>query len=176
VIDFILGEIPDIKFGLAWIFLALGAWCLNTGRKRAICIVYAAGLALEIIINLEYKWFGVFEDMWRFYYGSIILIDITVLLFIKARYFHRDYVWVRRIIFLTLLVNATIIAEWASLKTSYVFSQRGEALHILNWTLLLILFGNSDGNLRIMDKLWSSILGHRINRALGLLRLHVGPS
>lgn len=149
-----MGNVPLIYL---FLILAILAAILSRSNKRSICVVYVVGLCLELLLGALYGRFDLFERYWDHYYLGITLVCLFTLSFMSYCY-HKDYFLVYPLIFLMLLINGMIVPEWILMGTTYILSISKDALEVLNVVLLLILFGMSDGTLRLLDDLWLRIL------------------
>jgi len=160
-------------FGYVCIFLGLVAASLSVSKKRYLCVLYAVGIGLEYAIYRLYVHYGILDSHWENFYLGIGLTDLSILALMTYCY-HRDYILVYPLIFLMVCVNVIIPMEWVLMHSDSVHSVRIGTLQALNFALLLILFGRSDGFIRLLDKLRTRLLSHSFEPADNLLRVHSG--
>ena len=153
-----------ITFGHACIFLGIVAASLGASKKRYLCLLYVSGIALEAAIRNLYDHYGILEDQWEMFYLCIAMSDLIILSLITHCY-HRDYILVYPLIFLMVCLNATIPLEWVLIHSTSVWSISETALHALNIALLLILFGKSDGTLRLITEIRHRLLSNSIEHS-----------
>ncbi len=162
-------------FGYVCIFLGLVAASLSSSNKRYICWLYVLGIVIEYAVYHLYVHYEVLDSHWENFYLGIALTDILILVLMTYCY-HRHYILVYPVIFLMVCVNATIPMEWVLIHSTSVWSVSENALQALNFALLLILFGRSDGFLRILDKLHTGLLSHSFEPADDLLRMDLSKA
>jgi len=162
---------------MTYSFMVLGliAVLLSRSNKRWVCVLYVLGLLLEEAVYRVYVHYGILEGQWEMFYLCIALTDITILALMSHCY-HRDYVLVYPLIFLMVCLNAIIPMQWVLMHSDYLHSIRIGTLEALNFALLLILFGRSDGILRILDKLHTGLLSHSFEPADDLLRMDLSKA
>lgn len=162
-------------FGYICICLGLVAASLSVSKKRYLCVLYVLGIALEYAIYYLYVHYGVLDSHWENFFMGIGLTDLSVLALMTYCY-DRDYILVYPLIFLMVCVNVIIPMEWVLMHSDSVHSIRIGTLQALNFALLLILFGRSDGFIRILDKVHTRLLSHSFEPANNLLRLDTGKT
>ena len=155
--------------------LGLLAVLLSRSNKRWVCVLYVLGLLLEEAVYRLYTHYGVLDSHWENFYMGVALVDLIILVLMTYCY-DRAYLLVYPVIFLMVCVNATIPLEWVLIKSSFIWSISENALHYLNFALLLILFGRSDGLIRILDSLHTRLLSHSFEPADNLLRVDTGKA
>lgn len=162
---------------MTYLFMVLGllAVPLSRSKKRWVCGLYVLGLLLEEAVYRLYVHYGVLDSHWENFYLGIALIDLSILALMTYCY-QKDYVLVYPLIFLMVCVNVIIPTEWVLMHSDSVHSIRIGTLQALNFALLLILFGRSDGTLRILDNLHTRLLSHSFEPADNLLRLDTGKT
>ena len=155
-----------------YLFMLLGllAIPLSRSNKRWICVLYVLGLLLEEAVYRVYVQHGILEEQWALFYLCIALVDITILALMTHCY-HRDYILAYPVIFLMVCVKATIPMEWVLMHSTSVWSISENALQALNFALLLILFGRSDGILRLITSIRHRLLSNSIEHSQYRIRL-----
>jgi hypothetical protein len=146
---------------MTYLFMVLGllAVPLSRSKKRWVCVLYVFGLLLEEGVYRLYVHYGILDSHWENFYLGIGLTDLSILALMTYCY-HKDYVLVYPLIFLMVCVNVIIPMEWVLMHSDSVHSIRIVTLQVLNFALLLILFGRSDGFIRLLDKLRTRLLSH----------------
>ena len=157
---------------MTYLFMVLGLLAVHLSRSKKlwICVLYVLGLLLEEAVWGVYVHYGILEGQWELFYLCIALTDITILALMTHCY-HRDYVLVYPLIFLMVCVNATIPLEWVLIHSTSVWSISETALQALNFALLLILFGRSDGTLRLITSIRHRLLSNSIEHSQYRIRL-----
>ena len=150
--------------------LGLLAVPLSRSNKRLICVLYVVGLLMEEAVYRVYVHYGILEGQWEMFYLCIALTDITILALMSHCY-HRDYVLVYPLIFLMVCLNAIIPMQWVLMHSDSVHSVRVGTLEALNFALLLILFGRSDGILRLITSIRHRLLSNSIEHSQYRIRL-----
>lgn len=151
---------------ICMVFGALAA-LLSVSNKRYLCWVFVMGNVMEYAIYYIYAYYGVLDSHWELFYLGIALIDFSMLSLMTYCY-HRDYILVYPLIFLMVCVNAIIAPLWILIESDYIWSISEDALHALNFALLLILFGRSDGTLRLLDNVYTTSMGKSMVRVFRL--------
>ena len=164
MIDFAL-----IEVGHTCMALGALAGLLSASNKRYLCWVFVMGNVMEYAIYYVYVYYGVLESHWELFYLGIALIDLSMLSLMTYCY-HRDYILVYPLIFLMVCVNAIISPLWILMESNYIWSISEDALHGLNFALLLILFGRSDGALRVLENFYTTSMGQSMVRVFQLSR------
>jgi len=144
--------------------LGLLAVILSRSKKRWLCVLYVIGLLLEEAVYRLYVHYGVLDSHWENFYLGIALTDLSILALMTYCY-HRDYVLVYPLIFLMVCVNVIIPMEWVLMHSDSVHSVRVGTLQALNFALLLILIGRSDGTLRLITEIRHRLLSHSIEHS-----------
>jgi len=168
ILPTLLAEMP-----VTFYFMAAGvlAVFLNSGNKRAICLIYVIGLLIEEAVYQWFTYLGIFGIYWDFFYSTIVLVDLLVI-GLMIDYWHRDYEPVYYLIFSMILINASIIPEWVWMDSTVVLDMSERALHALNIALLFILYGKSDGIIRILGSIRAGLFRYRYKPAINFLRVY----
>lgn len=169
IVGYFLEVFGNFHIAFLWMFLGICAAALNKkGRKQSLCLIYVIGLLVEWAVGGYFTALDILESEWRYYYLSVLWIDIVTFKLMQYRY-HRDYDLITEFVFIMIIVNATIVPQWDIAGSDYMHSQRVEYLGILNWMLLFVLYWKSDGCLRIMDSLRDALLEQRIRHPVNFM-------